>query len=193
MSFLETPRFPDDISYGAAGGPGYATDVVEMNSGYESRNQVWSLPLATYDVAHGVKTQDQLDVLIAFFRNCKGKANGFRFKDWTDCDVDSTTGKLVATGVTDEWQMVKRYTTGALTEDRTVQKPVSGTVAILGGGTYSIDYATGKVTRTAGASPTGWTGEFDVPVRFDIDQMKASIENVNAYAWSQIPLKEVRE
>lgn len=193
MAFIETPRFPDDISYGAAGGPGYKTDIVSVNSGYESRNQVWSLPLASYDAAHGVKTQAQLDVLIAFFRNAKGKANGFRYKDWLDYSVDATTGKLVATGVTDEWQMVKRYTTGALTEDRTIQKPVSGTVTISGGGTYSVNYTTGKVTRTAGASPTGWIGEFDVPCRFDIDQMKASIENVSAYAWAQIPVVEVRE
>lgn len=191
--FIESPRFPTDISYGAAGGPGYSTRVVPMNSGHESRNQNWNLPLGVYDVAHGVKKQAQLDVLIAFFRNCKGRAYSFRFKDWTDYQADATTGKLVATGVTDVWQMVKRYTTGALTEDRVIQKPVAGTVTVSGGGTYTIDNTTGKVTRTAGAAPTGWVGEFDVPCRFDIDQMKVSIDNVSAYSWSQIPVKEVRE
>ncbi len=40
MAFIET-RFPDDISYGAAGGPGYQTDVVTVNSGAEQRNAAW--------------------------------------------------------------------------------------------------------------------------------------------------------
>ena len=42
MSFIETPRFPDDIAYGAQGGPMYSTDVVATASGYEKRNQNWA-------------------------------------------------------------------------------------------------------------------------------------------------------
>lgn len=190
--FLETPRFPETISYGASGGPGYSTDIVIIGGGTEARNSNWTLPLATYDVAHGLKTQAQLDTLIAFFRNMKGRLHAFRFKDWSDFTVAATTGVLTATGVTDQWQMYKPYTVGAYTESRKITKPVSGTITINGGGTYSIDYTTGKVTRTAGASPTSWSGEFDVPCRFDTDQMSINLEQYNAYTWGQIPIKEIR-
>ena len=36
------------------------------------------------DVASALKKQAQIDELIAFFRARRGKAYGFRFKDWTD-------------------------------------------------------------------------------------------------------------
>jgi uncharacterized protein (TIGR02217 family) len=35
-------------------------------------------------VGSGLKNQQQLDELIAFFRARKSKAYGFRFKHWTD-------------------------------------------------------------------------------------------------------------
>ena len=37
-----------------------------------------------------------------------------------------------------------------------------------------------------------WSGQFDVPVRFDIDQMAVSIEAFQLYTWGQIPLIEIR-
>ncbi|MFN7185748.1 MAG: DUF2460 domain-containing protein [Alphaproteobacteria bacterium] len=37
-----------------------------------------------------------------------------------------------------------------------------------------------------------WSGQFDVPVRFDIDQMAVSIEAFQLYSWGQIPLVEIR-
>ena len=66
-SFHEV-QFPCDISYGSSGGPEFSTDVVITHSGYEQRNINWSEARARYNVTHGVKTQSQLDVLIAFFR-----------------------------------------------------------------------------------------------------------------------------
>ncbi|MCA3120476.1 MAG: DUF2460 domain-containing protein, partial [Rhodocyclaceae bacterium] len=44
------------------------------------RNITWPLGRARYDVAHGVRTQAQMDALIAFFRSIKGKGDDFRFK-----------------------------------------------------------------------------------------------------------------
>ena len=37
MAFHEI-RFPDDIAYGASGGPEFATTIVTMASGFEQRN-----------------------------------------------------------------------------------------------------------------------------------------------------------
>jgi hypothetical protein len=62
---------------------------------YEQRNINWSSARGRWDVASGLKKQTQLDTLIAFFRARKGRAHGFRFKDWTDYKA---TGQAIGTG-----------------------------------------------------------------------------------------------
>jgi uncharacterized protein (TIGR02217 family) len=84
MSGFHEVRFPDNIAYGATGGPEFATTVVATGSGHEKRNVNWSEARGRWDVASGLKKQAQIDELIAFFRARRGKAYGFRFKDWTD-------------------------------------------------------------------------------------------------------------
>jgi uncharacterized protein (TIGR02217 family) len=199
MAFIET-RLPTDIAYGSAGGPEYFTDVVIMQSGYEQRNANWSQSRARYNVAHGVKTQSQLDTLIAFFRARKGKADGFRFKDWTDFQVSSQsigTGNGTAT----VFQLVKTYTSGAVSETRTVSKPVSGSLSVYfddvlqSGSSYTLNSANGQVSFSS-APPNGVnitaSFEFDVPVRFDTDRLSATIDSYGSHSWNDIPLVEIR-
>ena len=95
MSGFHEVRFPDNIAYGATGGPEFATTVVATGSGHEKRNVNWSEARGRWDVASGLKKQAQIDELIAFFRARRGKAYGFRFKDWTDYRA---TGQLLGTG-----------------------------------------------------------------------------------------------
>ncbi len=198
MGFVET-QFPTDISYGSSGGPEYATDVVIASSGYEQRNVNWVEARARYNVAHGVKTKTQLDALIAFFRARKGRAYGFRFKDWTDYQA---TGESLGTGngVKTQFQLIKNYVSGAVTETRTITKPVSGSVqvyknAVLQSSGVSVDTTTGVVTfTTAPASGVVVTAsyQFDVPVRFDADRLSASLDAYGIHSWLDIPLVEVR-
>lgn len=198
MSFAEI-RFPVDIAYGSSGGPEFSTNVTITHGGYEQRNSNWAAARAKYNVAHGVKTQTQLDALIAFFRARKGKAVGFRFKDWTDYkaigqSIGNGTGALVT------FQLVKSYTIGAITETRTISKPVSGTVNVYVNGVLqtsgvSVNTATGVVTFSA--APANGTAisadfEFDVPVRFDTDKLSATLESYGSHSWLDIPLVEVR-
>ena len=189
MAFIET-RFPTDISRGASGGPGFVTDVITVNSGFEQRNANWQDARCAFDVSHGVKSQAKLNILIAFFRVMKGRANGFRFRDESDYTVSGSEGIFAAIDAT-HFQMTKRYTTAGNNHDREITKPVTGTVAVTGGTVSGIDYTTGIVTMTTG-TPTSWTGEFDVPCRFDIDQMKTSIDFYQTYSWGGIPIVEVR-
>jgi uncharacterized protein (TIGR02217 family) len=137
-----------------------------------------------------VKSQAQHDILVAFFRVMKGRSNGFRFKDWSDFTTSGSEGIFTAIDAT-HFQMTKRYTTAGNNHDREITKPVTGTVAVTGGTVSSINYTTGIVTMTTG-TPTSWTGEFDVPCRFDIDQMKASIDHYQIYSWGGIPIVEIR-
>jgi uncharacterized protein (TIGR02217 family) len=152
-----------------------------------------------WDVASGLKKQAQIDELIAFFRARRGKAYGFRFKDWTDYKA---TGQLLGTGddALIQFQLVKHYPSGSVIEVRTITKPVAGTVKIYLDGIeqlsgWSVDTTTGLVTfGTPPALGIEVTAdfEFDVPVRFDTDHMAVTIESYRLHAWQQIPIVELR-
>lgn len=198
MTFAEI-RFPEDISYGSSGGPGFSTSIVVTEGGNEKRNARWQQARARYNVAHGVKTKAQLEALIAFFRARKGRAYGFRFKDWSDFEG---LGQILGTGdgSRKDFQLVKTYTSGSASDTRIIRKPVAGSVkiyvnALLLSSGVSVNTATGMVSfTTAPASGTLISAdfEFDVPVRFDTDTLSASLEAYGVHSWLDIPLVEVR-
>lgn len=197
--FAET-QFPPDISYGATGGPIFSTDIVTTFSGHEQRNSNWSAARAKYNIASGVKSESQWQALIAFFRARKGRAVGFRFKDWSDYKA---VGQLLGEGDgdNDSFQLVKRYTSGGQTVTRIITKPVNnGSLkiyvdAVLQASGYTADYTTGIITfDTPPDEEAVITAdfEFDVPVRFDTDELAFSVDSFDAGSWSSIPLIEVR-
>lgn len=157
MSFLESPRFPDDLALGVSTATAYQTDVVVVTSGYEHRNQNWTAARRKYEVGY-TRSQSQLDTLVAFFHAVKGRAHGFRFKDLTDYAVLQADGRVgsaaIGDGTPGPFQLIKRYTSGASTTDRNIRKPVS--VSIYKGGVlqtlsthYTLDTTTGLVTMVA--------------------------------------------
>jgi len=201
MAFLEI-RFPLDISYGATGGPGYKTDVVALGSGFESRNQNWLAARGSWDVAKACKNATMRRALLAFFRVAKGRAHGFRFRDWSDYKVVDEEGVLVATATPDVYQLVKRYQNTAGQEDRTIYKPVTaaiyeGVTLLVAGVDYTLDATTGLVTVAANSPPivpTSWLGEFDIPVRFDTDKLDLTVEgNKEFFRASSIQVVELRQ
>jgi uncharacterized protein (TIGR02217 family) len=207
--FLETPRFPLTVAYGASGGPGYNTDVVMRGSGQEARNANWPYPRHMYDAALGVKVWSDLEELLSYFHVVQGRAHGFRFKDHGDfksCGVYETpaaTDQIIGTGDDneDEFQLAKTYTQGAMSTTRPITKPRDGTVLIAVDGAlqtetthYTIDYATGIVTfitPPAEGEVVSWGGEFDVPVRFDVDQLSTVFEDYRLGSVT-VPIIEVR-
>jgi uncharacterized protein (TIGR02217 family) len=200
MAFRETPRFPDRIAYGAQGGPGFSTSVTVLASGHEARNGNWQYPRHSWDVSQGLNDPADFATLRAFFLStAKGRLHGWRFKDWGDYTATHSDGRLVELTST-TFQLVKRYTSGSETADRKIRKPVSGTVTVLESGgavTHSVDYTTGIVTIASSPDPAvlTWAGEFDVPMRFDVDKLEGRIVARNAagllHEWSQIPIVEV--
>jgi len=188
--FIETPRFPESIGAGSQFGPGYSTSIARNAGGFEVNNQNWSMPLYQGNVIQGVRNQAELDDLLAFFHGVAGMHNGFRFKNFNDYQALAGEGSIVAIDST-HWQLYKKYTFAALTTFRKISKPVAGTVVLAGSGTYSLDTTTGIVTGT-GPAPTSWTGEFDFPVRFDIDQMMPQWISFELYDWTSIAITELR-
>ncbi|MFN7038691.1 MAG: DUF2460 domain-containing protein [Alphaproteobacteria bacterium] len=198
MEAFKEIRFPEDISYGSSGGPQYSTDVVTVTSGFEQRNINWHNARCKYNVAHGVKTKEQLDNLINFFRLMKGRAFGFRFKDWTDFEAKN---QFIAIGNdTDKtFQLFKTYNVGSLKETRVIKKLVHSSVKVyLDGRIYEnvrCDYNNGilyfKEPVGSGIKISA-SFEFDVPVRFDTDSFSAVIEAYENYSWNEISLVEIR-
>lgn len=193
MAFLETPSFDPAMSNGAINGPKFNTVVITVDSGAEARNSAWAVPLHSFDVTHGLKTQAQLDALKAFYMYVSGRLGGFRFKDWTDYTVDISTGVfLPITGSTTTLQLAKLYPVGSGGVQRVIKKPVVGTVAFSGSGVYTLDTTTGIVTIVSGSAPIAWSGQFDVPCRFDTDVMQATIDSFGNFSWNQILIVELR-
>lgn len=299
MSFVESPRFPDKLGYGATGGPQFRTSIVQLGSGFEQRNADWSVERRRYDLVHTAKSRGDFDELLAYYIGvARGRLNAFRFRDpmdYNDTHGDAV-GWLGSTGAGTgypTYQMQKRYVSGSNASLRAITKPY-GTIAVTRGGvavTYAsgspqgvgeitINTSTGVITfqadailaislhicgtthqfRTAtdiglaigekvyisgvtgaagdllndiahtitnkvlaspteyiwtidlntGGSPTLtasggsalaypqadealiWSGEFDVPVRFDTDELMAAIRGPSLFDLDRIPLVEVR-
>ena len=207
MSFIESPKFPDKVSYGSTGGPSYRTTIVEMVSGREKRNIEWSLPRMKYNAAFGVRTLQDLETVIAFFHACYGRGRAFRYKDWSDfksCGIEETvsaTDQLIAfgDGSTTAFQLLKVYTVGTATLARDITKPVFGTVKIAIEGVeqasgWTVNTTTGIVTFSSAPANLAQIRagyEFDVPVRFDSDEMQLSHSDWKCGTLS-IPIIEVR-
>jgi uncharacterized protein (TIGR02217 family) len=197
-SFVEI-RFPSDISYGSSGGPEYYTDVISSFNGYEQRNVNWSVSRSRYNVASGVKTKVQLEQLIAFFRARKGKAIGFRFKDWTDFRAHNEK-IAIADGIETSFQLCKNYFSGEGEEKRIITKPVADTVKIYlnekaSDLKFEVNYSKGIVNffePPRFGLVISASFEFDVPVRFDTDYLPAHLNNYGSYSLHNIPLIEVK-
>lgn len=149
--FLESPRFPDDLSFWALGGVCYNTTVVGSTSGREQRNTLWQFGRGRWDLQNTFRKNgavtDQLTVqfLRNFFRYVKGQAYGFRFRDWTDyqdegngllgAPISSYTQIVTPSGAgsgVPQYQMFKQYAATPLTDYRIITKPcqVAGAPAL---------------------------------------------------------------
>lgn len=175
MSFIEE-RLLECVTYGTRGGPTWFTRKVGLKSGVLRRNANRSRPLYRYTVIYrNLQPVDHAEVIDAF-NACMGGVHSFRLKDWADFEADDVALPTLATGASQALQLYKPYTFGSETVYRPIRKPVSGTVSLTANNvpiSASIDYTTGIATFTASIGSTiRWTGEFDVPVMFEDDELQ---------------------
>ncbi len=204
--FIESPRMPECISFGLVSGPAFKTTAVVVGSGHEKRNVEWSLPLGRWDLSQAIKDEEDFELVEAHFMNAMGRAYGFRMKDWRDYRV--VAGRGVVTGITTTlFQLQKTYPFGANIFKVPVRKPIAEGFVLKNSGVtlntpadYTLDTTTGRVTTTIPrtAANLTWVGEFDKPVRFDTDELKAqSIDRTDGdkllIQWASIPVLELRE
>jgi uncharacterized protein (TIGR02217 family) len=162
----------------------------------------------TYDVAYGIRRADDLAAVVAFFEARNGRLHGFRFKDWGDhksclpSGTPSPADQAIGTGdgATTQFQLAKRYTSGAQSWTRAISKPIAGSVTIALNGApqpsgWSVATTTGLVTfATAPGAGVGITAgfAFDVPVRFDTDALDVTLDLERLGSINSIPLLELR-
>jgi len=206
-NFIESPRFPEAISFGSAGGPTWNTNIVITDSGAEVRNQRWSYPRHEYDVAFGIKDRQDMEDLLSFFHVVAGMAVGFRYKDHIDyksCKVDETVNSsdcvlsTAADGTSTSYQIYKTYTQGSYTRSRKILKPISSAVVVSVNGSvttaFTVDTTLGKVNFSA--APTAGhvikAGfEFDVPCRFNTDSLSVNLDDYKVGS-AQVPIIELK-
>lgn len=189
-------QFPTDIAEGAKFGPSFRTTISITGSGSEQRVAQWGSPLYKGEVGHNLKSITAAQTLLAFFLARQGRARGFRFKDWNDYNVTGEASVLITTTT---FQIVRRYTS-VVTVVRNIQKPVAGTISLTDnvGATvnpalYTVDTTTGIITfGVAPAYTPNVTCQFDVPVRFDTDEMPLELTSVSYRDWPSIPIVGVR-
>src|SRR5215212_5132599 len=198
VSDFHEVRFPLDVALGRRGGPGRRTDVVTLASGREHRNARWAHARRRYDAGLGVRTLDALHAVIAFFEERRGHLHGFRFRDRVDHrsgppsravgPLDQRIG--TGDGATKAFPLLKSYGTGAAAYVRPIAKPVGGTVRVALSG---VEQPVGTAFTCAPAAGVAITAgfEFDVPVRFDTDELDIDLSAFEAGAVPRIPLVEI--
>jgi len=205
-------RFPVAVSFGATGGPARRNEIVLLTSGHERRNARFADSRRTYDAGTGLRSLEDVYEVLAFFEARRGSLHGFRFLDPFDmksCRPDLTPGpgdQPIGTGdgATATFQLRKSYGTGEDAYLRTIAKPVGGSIRVAVNGVemaegvaFAVDPATGLVTFLDGHVPSAAAEitagfEFDVPVRFDTDQLNLSLSGFRAGRIPNVPLTEIR-
>ena len=131
-------RFPTGISLRSRGGPERRTEIVTLSSGHEQRNTRWADSRRRYNAGYGVRNLDDVQAILAFFEQQRGRLSGFRWKDHTDFKSCLPSGAPapddqqlgVGDGSQVLFQLVKFYGNGSNAYQRAISKAVAGTVSV---------------------------------------------------------------
>lgn len=205
MAFDEE-QFSTDVSRGATARPRRVVDIVTLRSGFEQRNTIWANSRRTYDVSLGLRDLEDVYDVIEFWEARRGRLRGFRFKDWADFTSTgpntspSDTDQAMASITSTTFQLQKAYSPASNPWTRTIDKPVNGTVsardgtgALVAGVDFMVDYTTGILTFNIAPTGTPTAGfEFDVPVRFEAEELEVNVALFDVGSVPAINLVEVR-
>ncbi|GLQ10271.1 glycoside hydrolase family 24 [Devosia yakushimensis] len=198
-------RFPLDVALGSRGGPERRTDVVTLAGGGEQRNGRWQHSRRRYNAGYGVKSRADMQAVLAFFEERRGRLHGFLWRDGLDHSSGGAVPGVsdqaigVGDGVRKTFQLSKRYGASFDPYMRPITRPVAGSVRVAVAGVeamsgWSVDVGNGVVTFAAapGAGAAVTAGFlFDVPVRFDTDRLDIELASFDGAEAPSIPLVEI--
>lgn len=206
MAYLPK-RFPLKIGRDPVGGPGFKTEVATTAAGFEQRNQQWSRSRHRFDFSHAIKDEADFKEVGAHFRMARGKAHKFRARDWSDYVCERDAGLLSSVSAT-VFQLAKVYGDEAgFEEERRITRVYPGSLQVWKTGAlqtltthYTLDQETGLVTFTTapGGSLLECAFSFDVPCRYDTDELQSTLVHFDLgrdshHSWTSVPVVEVRE
>jgi uncharacterized protein (TIGR02217 family) len=202
-AFADVP-FPLALGREVSVEPAFQTGIVTTANGAEQRNAEWADARLGFDAGPGIRSEADLQALIAFFRARRGAAVGFRLSDPFDHSSNGMTGTPGAQdqllgegdGARTAFQLLKDYDG----QVRRITRPVAGSVLVsVNGETLE----SGWTLRAKGvvefdiAPADGATVQagflFDVPVRFAEDRLSLSRATFLAGEIPSVPLVEIRE
>lgn len=212
ISSFHDVTFPINVAFGSSGGPERSTEIVRLGSGREKRNQRWSRSRRRYDAGYGVENLDSLHEVVEFYEARRGPLYGFRFRDpmdWKSCaplQDPRASDQLIGTGngTSSTFQLLKTYGQEFDAYERVIEKPREGSVIVMvdgevisDGAGFTVDTNTGQVTFSAENIPTMGASitagfEFDVPVRFEMDNLTINLTAFSAGEVPTISLLEIR-
>lgn len=170
--------------FGFSGGPEFQTDIQNIVNGHESRNADWAICRHKYTAPFTNISDEQYANIKKVFLIARGRCHSFLLKDWGDFKA-SNEQFAVGDGVTKVFQLKKVSTLAgtSATYERTISRPLAGVqifvAGVLAGAVVSL--TSGTVTfavAPAIGAPLTWSGEFRVQVRFDIDYLPFSLDQI---------------
>jgi uncharacterized protein (TIGR02217 family) len=200
-------RLPAYIEKGSQFGPTFRNVIQEASSGNEQRFAQWTKCRCVGNLTYGLQnSSDPLGdfyAILALWRGHFGSLYPFRFRDWGDY-IATNEVFGTGTGSQTQFQLSKTYdpqaillgTEGSFFYVRAITL-LASTPEIRINNVVTTAYtisASGLVTFTtapAAAAQLTWSGEFDVPVRFDTDQLPVVLNEADVASMNSIPIKEV--
>jgi uncharacterized protein (TIGR02217 family) len=204
MEAFADVRFPIALGREASVAPAFSTAIVETAGGAEQRNSEWADARLGFDAGPGLRSEEDVGTLIAFFRARRGAAQGFRIEDPFDNSSNGMSlepgaaDQLLGTGdgVRTEFPLIKAYGE----QVRRITRPVAGSVRVSVDG---IEMAGGWAVAAKGVVAFDEAPEegaevkagfrFDVPVRFAADRLELNRATFLAGEIPSVPLIEIRE
>ena len=169
--------------FGFTGGPEFNTNIKPLANGREKRNADWDFCRHKYTAPFQNITEDAYREIKKVFLVMRGRTHTFLHRDWGDFSaVNEQFG--VGDGATKTFQLSKTSQAGAGTYVRTIDKPDAGVVIKVNGAitpatVSQLDGSVVFVTAPATGAVLTWTGEFFVHVRFDVDYLPFSLDNLS--------------
>lgn len=194
MSGFHNTRLPADVERGARGGPGFSTSIASLASGHEQRNIRWSEARSSWNIGYGIRRREDFDAVYAFFLNRRGRGYAFRYKDWLDFKASNEPVGIVS-GDDTRRRLIKTYNDEVTSYVRLVVLPVQETLVVYVNGIATIDYVleAGGIIRFPSnpGAVVHASFEFDIPARFDIDQIDIALNTYREGTIPDIPVVEV--
>ncbi|MEA3015538.1 MAG: hypothetical protein QOI38_260 [Sphingomonadales bacterium] len=204
MDAFDDVLFPVAVGREASVVPCFSTDVATTAAGAEQRNSAWADARLRFDAGPGLRSEADMQALLAFFRARRGAAVGFRFQDPFDHSSNGMTGVPgcadqplgAGDGERTHFRLAKHY--GG--QERWITRPRAGTVRVSVAGVEQVGgWTLGETGSILFADPPAAGAAvaagflFDVPVRFEEDRLSFSLTTFGAGEAPSVSLIEIRE